>query len=331
MKRLRKGLWSREEGSQGAVRLFKALKNTLGSLRSSIAKGISEALGAIATKEIKYQDVMKRADELVVKLVEADIAYEVAEEIVRGVAKRLDGVRVGRFEDLDSIVDNRLREAVEEILSRGVWREDLVKMAGTRKPLKIVFMGVNGVGKTTTIAKVARFFQKHGLKVLVVAGDTFRAGAQEQLAIHCARLGAPFFRAKYGSDPGAVVYDAVRHAERQGYDAVLIDTAGRQHTDRDLMEEVKKIVRVSKPDLKILVLDSLTGNDAINQAREFDKYVGVDAAILTKLDANATGGSAISIIASIGKPIAFVGVGQGYDDLKPYDPKEILERIFEGE
>jgi fused signal recognition particle receptor len=311
--------------------LFKALKNVFGSIRSAISKGISEALGAIASREIRYDDVAKRSEELVVRLVEADIAYEVAEEIVMGIAKRLDGVRISRFEDLDAVVEDKLREAIKEILLRGVWKGDLVKLAAERKPLKLVFMGVNGVGKTTTIAKVARFFTKHGLKVLVVAGDTFRAGAQEQLAIHCSRLGVPFFRAKYGSDPGAVVYDAVRHAEKQGYDVVLIDTAGRQHTDRDLMEEIKKIVRVSKPDLKILVLDSLTGNDAVNQAREFDKYVGVDAAILTKLDANATGGSAISIIASIGKPIVFVGVGQGYDDLEQYDPEKILERIFGGE
>jgi len=311
--------------------LFKALKNALSSLKSSIAKGLSETLGSIATKEIRYEDVLRVSEELVVRLVEADVAYEVAEEIVRGVAKRLHGTRIGRFEDLEAFVEEKLREAVGEILERGRWGGDLVSMAKAGKPLKIVFMGVNGVGKTTTIAKVARYLSKNGLKVLVVAGDTFRAGAQEQLAAHCSRLGIPIFRGKYGSDPGAVVFDAVRHAERSGYNAVLIDTAGRQHTDRDLMDEIRKIVRVSKPELKILVLDSLTGNDAVNQAREFDRHVGVDVAILTKLDANASGGSAISIIASIGKPIAFVGIGQGYDDLKPYEPKEILDKVFSSE
>lgn len=311
--------------------MFKALKSVFSSIKSSIAKGISEAIGSIATKEIRYEDVLKVSEELVIKLVEADVAYEVAEEIVRGVAKRLDGTRIGRFEDLEGFVEEKLRETIGDILERGVWKGDLVSMARSKKPFKIVFMGVNGVGKTTTIAKVARYLSKNGLKVLVVAGDTFRAGAQEQLAIHCSRLGIPFFRGKYGSDPGAVVFDAIRHAERSGYDVVLIDTAGRQHTDRDLMEEIKKIIRISKPDLRVLVLDSLTGNDAVNQAREFDKYVGVDIAILTKLDANATGGSAISIIASIGKPIAFIGVGQGYDDLKRYDPKEILLKIFSAE
>lgn len=311
--------------------MFKALKSVFSSIKSSIAKGISEAIGSIATKEIRYEDVLKVSEELVIKLVEADVAYEVAEEIVRGVAKRLDGARIGRFEDLEGFVEEKLRETIGDILERGVWKGDLVSMARSKKPFKIVFMGVNGAGKTTTIAKVARYLSKNGLKVLVVAGDTFRAGAQEQLAIHCSRLGIPFFRGKYGSDPGAVVFDAIRHAERSGYDVVLIDTAGRQHTDRDLMEEIKKIIRISKPDLRVLVLDSLTGNDAVNQAREFDKYVGVDIAILTKLDANATGGSAISIIASIGKPIAFIGVGQGYDDLKRYDPKEILLKIFTAE
>ncbi len=311
--------------------MFKALKSVFSSIKSSIAKGISEAIGSIATKEIRYEEVLKASEELVIKLVEADVAYEVAEEIVKGVAKRLDGTRIWRFEDLEGLVEEKLRETVRDILKRGVWEGDLVLMARSKKPFKIVFMGVNGVGKTTTIAKIARYLSKNGLKVLVVAGDTFRAGAQEQLAIHCSRLGIPFFKGKYGSDPGAVVFDAIRHAEKSGYDVVLIDTAGRQHTDRDLMEEIKKIIRVSKPDLRVLVLDSLTGNDAVNQAREFDKYVGVDIAILTKLDANATGGSAISIIASIGKPIAFIGVGQGYDDLKRYDPEEILSKIFSAE
>ncbi|MDT7888482.1 MAG: signal recognition particle-docking protein FtsY [Desulfurococcales archaeon] len=308
--------------------MFKALKNVFSSIKSSIAKGISDAIGSIATKEIRYDDIIKISSDLVIKLVEADVAYEVAEEIVKGVAKKIDGTRIGRFEDIENFVEKKLRETIEEILMRGKWQGDMVSMARSKKPLKIVFMGVNGVGKTTTIAKVARYLSRNGLKVLVVAGDTFRAGAQEQLAIHCSRLGIPIFRGKYGSDPGAVVFDAIKHAERSGYDAVLIDTAGRQHTDRDLMEEIKKIVRVSKPDLRVLVLDSLTGNDAVNQAREFDKYVGVDVAILTKLDANATGGSAISIIASIGKPIAFIGVGQGYDDLRSYDPEEILSKIF---
>ncbi len=308
--------------------MFKALKNVFSSIKSSIAKGISEAIGSIATKEIRYEDVLKVSEELVIKLVEADVAYEVAEEIIKGVAKRLDGTKIWRFEDLEGLVEEKLRETVRDILKRGVWESDLVSMARSKRPFKIVFIGVNGVGKTTTIAKIARYLSKNGLKVLVVAGDTFRAGAQEQLAIHCSRLGIPFFKGKYGSDPGAVVFDAIKHAEKSGYDVVLIDTAGRQHTDRDLMEEIKKIIRISKPDLRVLVLDSLTGNDAVNQAREFDKYVGVDIAILTKLDANATGGSAISIIASIGKPIAFIGVGQGYDDLKRYDPEEILSKIF---
>lgn len=308
--------------------MLRSLRNALSSLKSSIARGLSEALGSIATREIKYEDVMKKADELILRLVESDVAYEVAEEIIRGVAKRLDGSRIGRLEDLEEFVEEKLRETIMDILSKGVWKGDLLSMARERRPLKIVFMGVNGVGKTTTIAKIARYLSQRGLRVLVVAGDTFRAGAQEQLAIHCSRLGIPFFRGKYGADPGAVVFDAIRHAEKNRFDVILIDTAGRQHTDRDLMDEIRKIIRVAKPDLRILVLDSLTGNDAINQAREFDASVGVDAVILTKLDANASGGSAISIIASIGKPIAFIGVGQGYDDLKPYDPRDIMERIF---
>lgn len=308
--------------------MFRALKNALNSLRSSIARGVSEALASIATKEIKYEDVVKSSENLVLKLVEADVALEVAEEIVKGLAKKLHGARVGRLEDVEKVVEEKLGETVREMLSKGRWDQDLEALVKRGRPFKIVVMGVNGVGKTTTIAKLARMLARKGLKVLVVAGDTFRAGAQEQLAIHCSKIGVPLFRGKYGSDPGAVVHDAIRHAERSGYDVVIIDTAGRQHTDKDLMEEVRKIVRVARPDLRILVLDALTGNDAVNQAREFDKGVGVDAVILTKMDANASGGSAITIIASIGKPIAFIGDGQGYDDIRPYDPEEIFKKIW---
>lgn len=308
--------------------MFRALKNALNSLRSSVARGVSEALASIATKEIRYDDVVKSSEDLVLKLVEADVALEVAEEVVRGLAKRLDGARIGRLEDVEKVVEEKLGEAVREILSRGKWGQDLEALVKGRRPFKIVVMGVNGVGKTTTIAKLARVLSKKGFRVLVVAGDTFRAGAQEQLAAHCSRIGVPLFGGKYGSDPGAVVHDAVKHAEKGGYDVVIIDTAGRQHTDRDLMEEVRKIVRIARPDLKVLVLDALTGNDAVNQAREFDKGVGVDAVILTKMDANASGGSALTIIASIGKPIAFVGDGQGYDDIRPYDPEEMFGRIW---
>ncbi|MCI4456776.1 MAG: signal recognition particle-docking protein FtsY [Desulfurococcaceae archaeon] len=281
-------------------------------------------------KEISQEDISKLSDELIIDLVEADVAYEVAENIIKDLEKKIVGSKIGLFEDKKRFIKDRFREILIEYLKKGEWNKDLVEMIkSSAKPYKILFMGVNGVGKTTTIAKVAKYLRDRGLKVLVVAADTFRAGAQEQLEIHCKKLSIPIFRGRYGYDPAALVFDSIKYAQKNGFDVILIDSAGRQHTDIDLMNEIKKISRVSSPDLKILVLDALTGNDAVNQAIEFDKYIGVDGVILTKLDADASGGSALSIITTINKPIIFVGVGQKYDDLISYKADLIIEKIIE--
>jgi fused signal recognition particle receptor len=281
-------------------------------------------------KEISQEDISKLSDELIIDLVEADVAYEVAENIIKDLEKKIVGSKIGLFEDKKRFIKDRFREILIEYLKKGEWNKDLVEtIKSSAKPYKILFMGVNGVGKTTTIAKVAKYLRDRGLKVLVVAADTFRAGAQEQLEIHCKKLSIPIFRGRYGYDPAALVFDSIKYAQKNGFDVILIDSAGRQHTDIDLMNEIKKISRVSSPDLKILVLDALTGNDAVNQAIEFDKYIGVDGVILTKLDADASGGSALSIITTINKPIIFVGVGQKYDDLISYKADLIIEKIIE--
>ncbi|NAZ13997.1 MAG: signal recognition particle-docking protein FtsY [Desulfurococcales archaeon] len=281
-------------------------------------------------KEISQEDISKLSEELIIDLVEADVAYEVAENIIKDLEKKIVGSKIGLFEDKKRFIKDKFREILIEYLKRGEWNKDLVEMIkNSSKPYKILFMGVNGVGKTTTIAKVAKYLRDRGLKVLVVAADTFRAGAQEQLEIHCKKLSIPIFRGRYGYDPAALVFDSIKYAQKNSFDVILIDSAGRQHTDIDLMNEIKKISRVSSPDLKILVLDALTGNDAVNQAIEFDKYIGVDGVILTKLDADASGGSALSIITTINKPIIFVGVGQKYDDLISYKADLIIEKIIE--
>ncbi|MCC6030849.1 MAG: signal recognition particle-docking protein FtsY [Desulfurococcales archaeon] len=281
-------------------------------------------------KEISQEDISKLSDELIIDLVEADVAYEVAENIIKDLEKKIVGSKIGLFEDKKRFIKDKFREILIEYLKKGEWNKDLVEMIkSSAKPYKILFMGVNGVGKTTTIAKVAKYLRDRGLKVLVVAADTFRAGAQEQLEIHCKKLSIPIFRGRYGYDPAALVFDSIKYAQKNSFDVILIDSAGRQHTDIDLMNEIKKISRVSSPDLKILVLDALTGNDAVNQAIEFDKYIGVDGVILTKLDADASGGSALSIIITINKPIIFVGIGQKYDDLISYKADLIIEKIIE--
>jgi fused signal recognition particle receptor len=209
---------------------------------------------------------------------------------------------------------------------------DLLKIAEEKRkkgePFIIVFVGINGTGKTTTIAKSARFFAKKGYSVVLACSDTYRAGAIEQLETHAKRLGVKMITHKYGADPAAVAFDAISHAKAHGINVVLIDTAGRMQTNRNLMSELEKVKRIVKPDLTILTVDSLTGNDAVMQAEEFHKSVGIDATILTKVDADIKGGSALSVTYVTQKPILFIGTGQTYDDLEVFNPEEFVKMIM---
>ncbi|HID41194.1 MAG TPA: signal recognition particle-docking protein FtsY, partial [Pyrodictium sp.] len=288
-------------------------------LKKVLKKFVDNVTEVVATKEIKEEELEPILEELVISLAESDVAFEVAEEIAAKLREKLVGSKVPRFSDLRSHVVKTLEEVIVEVLSRGYKRLDLVAEASRRsqeKPLRIVFFGVNGVGKTTTIAKFAYMFRSRGVTPVIAAADTFRAGAQEQLRKHAEKLGVPFIGGRYGADPAAVVYDAIEYARARGYRVVLIDTAGRLHTDRDLMEELRKITRVAKPDYRALVVDALTGNDAVEQARFFDETVGIDFIVMTKVDADVKGGTALSVAAVTGKPILFMGVGQSYEDLE---------------
>ena len=301
--------------------MFRKIKELFKSITAQI-------VDTIKYKTLSPEEVEELVNEILLRLVEADVAYDAANIIATQLKERLLNSKIPRGEKIEEFATSLLRSTLLEILKRGVSDVDLLSMVSERKPLKLVFMGVNGVGKTTTIAKVAYMFKKHGLKPIIVAADTFRAAAQEQLREHSKRLGVPFVGGKYGADPASVAYDGIAYAYKHGLDVVLIDTAGRMHVDIDLMNELRKIVRVSKPDLKILVLDALTGNDAIEQARMFNECVGVDAVILTKVDADVKGGAALSVILSIDKPILYLGTGQRYEDLVPYDPELILKLLL---
>lgn len=266
-------------------------------------------------------------DDLEVILLESDVAYPVAEEIKETLREELVGKRIKRDLDVDDFVESALRSAIRKVLA--VEPVDLDSYVGEHeKPVVIMFVGVNGTGKTTTIARIAHRYKKRGMSCVLAAGDTFRAGAIEQLQIHADRLGVKLIKHKSGSDPAAVAFDAVEHARARYKDLVLIDTAGRMQTNVNLMDEMKKIQRIAKPDLVVFVGDALAGNDAVEQARRFDEAVGIDIAILTKIDADAKGGAALSIAHAVGKPIAFVGTGQGYDDLDVFDPDWMVDRLF---
>ena len=247
------------------------------------------------------------------------------------IEKQLNEVEVKRLEDRKEIVEKTLRKILLDIMS--IDREiDLIKVVEEKRkkkePCVIVFVGINGTGKTTTIAKIAKLLIKQEYSVVLACSDTYRTGAIEQLEEHARRLGIRTIKHQYGSDAAAVAFDAVQHAKTRGINAVLIDTAGRIQTDINLMREIEKITRVITPDLVLFVGDALTGNDAIMQAEEFNKFVDITASILTKVDADAKGGAAISITYVTKKPIIFLGTGQKYEDLEPFKPDSFINRIL---
>jgi fused signal recognition particle receptor len=276
-------------------------------------------------KEGTIDDVM---DDLELVLLESDVAVPVIERLRRDLHKDLAGRKLRFGVDAEAAIQSCLERSCRAIMARPP--VDLANAIRHRapKPYVIMFVGVNGTGKTTTIAKLAGWLRRQGLSSVIAAADTFRAGAIEQLLVHGERIGIRVIRQQEGSDPAAVAYDAVEHARAKGIDVVLVDTAGRQHTNENLIEEAKKIRRVVSPSLTVFVGDALSGNDVLEQAKLFDAAVGIDGLVLTKLDADAKGGAALSATFVTKKPILFVGTGQGYDDLVPFDPDWMLRRLF---
>ncbi len=279
-------------------------------------------------KKIKDDSLDDFLWELEIALLEADVALPVVEEIKTGVRENLLGKKYSRDRTLEEIVELSVKDAVRNVLKINEFDFDSW-FEKQERPTSIMFVGINGTGKTTAIAKIANRLMKNGHTVVLAAGDTFRAGAIEQLSIHADKLGCKIVKHSQDADPAAVAYDAIEHAKAKKRDAVLIDTAGRMQTNNNLVDEMKKIVRVSKPSLKIFVGDSLAGNDAVEQAKAFDDAIGVDAIILTKIDADSKGGAALSIAHTIGKPIAFVCNGQEYDDIIKFDTDWMIDRLFE--
>ncbi|NJE61073.1 signal recognition particle-docking protein FtsY [Thermococcus sp. 21S7] len=297
----------------------------LGKLKEKLSSFVDR----VSQTEISEKDVENALWDLEIELLEADVALETVEELRERIKKKLVGQKVKIGTNKKALVEKAVREAVLEVLTPEK-KIDLLELIRSKeeKPFVIAFVGFNGSGKTTTIAKLAHWLKKNGLSVVIAASDTFRAGAIEQVEEHAKRVGVKVIKHSYGADPAAVAYDAIQHAKARGLDVVLIDTAGRNELNRNLMDEMKKIARVTKPDLVIFVGDSLAGNSVVEQAKQFNEAVKIDGVILTKLDADARGGAALSISHAIGAPILFVGVGQGYDDLKPFDEKWFVDRIF---
>jgi len=317
--------------------LFDLLKEKLSSFVENFSKKEEENLAVkislesrlkgtiLGEVEIQEKDISSLMDELELSLIEADVALEVALEITSSVKKNLIGKKI-KIGSAKEAVKEAIKEALAEQLK--MEKPDLLTLSDLKKPFKIILLGPNGAGKTTTMAKLADLFMRSGKTVVLSAGDSFRAAAIEQAEIHGKKLGITVIKHAYGADPAAVCFDAVNYATARGIDVVIMDTAGRQETNKNLVDEMKKIVRIVKPDMKIFVGESIAGNALLDQVRSFKEAAGVDAVVLTKFDCDAKGGSALSLIKGAGVPVIFLGVGQEYADLIEFDEKFILSQVL---
>ncbi len=285
----------------------------------------------IAKTELKGKDLDNVLDEFQLSLIENDVAVSAADFISNELREKLKDIQFARFTDPRTRVRVILQEVLLSLLQRSGQLDifaliDKKKSAG--EPAVLVFIGINGTGKTTSIAKLAYVLQKKGRTVILAASDTYRSGSIEQLEEHARRIGVRVIKHQYGADPAAVAFDAVNYAKAHRINVVLIDTAGRMQNNKNLLEEMRKIVRVTNPDLTILVVDALTGNDAVEQGKVFSEAVKIDGIILAKLDADVKGGSAISLSYIMGKPVAMVGTGQKYEDLEPFQAEAIVKNLI---
>lgn len=296
-----------------------------------LKSGFKGLVNKVTTTELKTDNLNPLLSDFKMSLAENDVAFPVADKICDDLEKRLVGVQVKRLEDRKKVVDENLRQVLLDVMLTDK-RIDLIALAEEKRkktqPFTLMFVGINGTGKTTTIAKVAQWFRDKNYSVILAAADTYRAGSIEQLEEHGKRLGMRVIKSTYGADPAAVGFDAVSHAKAHGINVVLIDTAGRMQTNQNLMNELIKVKRVVKPDLTVFTVDSLIGNDAVMQAEEFNKAVGIDATILTKVDADVKGGSALSVTFVTQKPILFIGTGQTYKDLELFNPEKFVNMVL---
>jgi fused signal recognition particle receptor len=296
-----------------------------------LKKAFSSLAAAATQKTLSEDEVEKVLWEFELALLESDVAEEVVKALTSRVKQEVVGLRISRSAPTQDYLKAKLLEIIREEFFKAK-TIDLIQQISEKKakgePYVIVFLGINGTGKTTTIAKFANLLKEKGFSVILACADTHRAGAIEQLTTHADKLGIKVISQRYGADPAAVARDAVIHAKKHRVDAVLVDTAGRMQTSRNLMDEMEKIIRVVKPDLKIFVGDALAGNDAVSQAKEFQKFTNFDGVVLTKVDADVKGGAALSIVYVTGKPILYLGTGQRYDSLKPFDPDEFVRSLF---
>jgi fused signal recognition particle receptor len=299
------------------------------SFEIDLGGGMVEKGGRIVKEGPVLDDLL---EELELVMLEADMGRKAMQEVIDALRNELIGSRLRRGADLTKVIEASLKRALHSLLAAGYWDfnktvDEMIEAGDT--PVIIMMVGVNGTGKTTTTAKIANRLKNEGRDVVLAAADTFRAGAIDQLETHAERIGVRCVSSQRGGDSAAIARDAVESAKARGADVVIVDTAGRMTNKINLMNELQKVHRVSQPHLVLFVGDALAGNDAVEQAMEFQRMLKFDGAVLCKLDTDAKGGAALSIAHATGRPIVLAGIGQEYDDLKQFDPDWLLEMMFE--
>ncbi len=296
-------------------------KSWFGKIKEKFVKTVTE-------KKLTEDDLEPILNELETGLIEADVTLEVAEKIKNDLKTSLVGKEIKRGKEKEIVLES-LKQSLLGILSvpRVDLEEVIRKSKSENRPALFLFFGINGVGKSLNLSKIAKHLKEKSHQPILAAGDTFRAAGDEQLEIYANKIGVPVVRQQRGADSCAVIFDARKSAEAKGYDVVLGDTSGRMHTKKDLLDELVKIVKVNKPDLKILVLDSLSGSDVVQQFEFFDKAVGIDASIFSKIDVNEKGGNILSVCHNFKKPILFLGTGQSFEDLIEFVPDKFVNTL----
>ena len=300
--------------------MFEKLKSSFNSLAQRISQ-----------KELSEKETTQILDDFLLKLVENDVAYSVAQKICDTLREKLKDVEVRRFSDSTEPAKALLRDVLLDVLKgsgEGKFFKILDERRSEHKIAIVLFVGVNGTGKTSSVAKIGSLLLRKGYSVVIAAADTYRTGSIEQIEEHARRIGIRTIKHDYGGDAAAVAFDAVNYANAHAINVVLIDTAGRMQTNKNLLEEMRKISRVAKPDLTILVVDALTGNDAVEQAQKFSEAIQIDGVVLTKLDADTKGGGSISMAAVTNRPILFATVGQNYEDIISFEPERMVHNIL---
>ena len=295
-----------------------------------VKNAVSNISKIAVEKQISEKELDRVMENLTIELLESEIPFDLVEQISENIKKQMIDKKFARSDEFKEIIKSEFTKTIKEIFQK-VEDVDLIQLINSKesKPFKILIVGINGSGKTTTVAKIGHLLKENNISSAIVAGDTFRSGAIEQIKEHADRLELKLISQKYGSDPAAVARDGVEYSKTHNIDAVIIDTSGRVQTNSNLMQEVLKIKKVVNPDFTVFVGDSLAGNDLISQTHEFFKFTEFNGSILTKVDADVKGGAILSVLSETGKPIIYIGTGQEYKDLEKFNEERFLSGLFQ--